>query len=272
MTSWTVLARIVNNYLRNLTGLAKNFIPLNAGPQAIEAVMSNEQYNTLAEEIAKRMVISAATVNARTWRDAAAKWGQGRRLSAALQSELSGHVGYRLRELVRQNADLIKTLPSELAQRATAYTAEMALRGARAGSIEKGLAAQMPSFALSRLKLIARTEVGKTETALTRARAEGMGLNWYHWETSEDQRVRLAHRKMQGVLVNWDDAPAPEILVGETSAGHYHAGNIWNCRCLALPLVSSKEVSWPHRVYQSGRIQYMTLAEFQRLNPQRIAA
>jgi uncharacterized protein with gpF-like domain len=77
---------------------------------------------------------------------------------------------------------------------------------------------------------------------------------------------------MQGVLVEWNDPPAPELLVGKSGEGYYHAGNIYNCRCIAMPLVSIDDVSWPHRVYTNGKVQTMSLAAFKRLQRVPLAA
>jgi SPP1 gp7 family putative phage head morphogenesis protein len=109
---------------------------------------------------------------------------------------------------------------------------------------------------------LARTEVAKADTAITRVRAESIGLNWYEWQTSEDARVRKSHAKMNHVLVNFDDPPAPEQLIGQKSEGHYNAGNIYNCRCPALPVLSLNLLQWPHKVYSQGRISVMSKKQF----------
>jgi hypothetical protein len=72
---------------------------------------------------------------------------------------------------------------------------------------------------------------------------------------------------MDGVLVNWSDPPSPETLAGEKSEGTYEAGEIYNCRCYPEPLVSTKQISWPHKAYFGGRIQRVTLGQFRAMNP-----
>ena len=123
-----------------------------------------------------------------------------------------------------------------------------------------------------RARLIARTETSKATTALTQARAEELDLQWYLWRTSEDQRVRVSHRRMNNVIFNWKSPPAPEKLVGEKStAGRYHAGNIWNCRCYPEPLLRFDQVPWPHKVFVGGAIRPMTLVAFRNLNKHDLA-
>jgi SPP1 gp7 family putative phage head morphogenesis protein len=112
------------------------------------------------------------------------------------------------------------------------------------------------------IQRIARTEVAKADTAITRVRAESIGLNWYEWQTSQDARVRVSHRKMNQVLIDWNDPPSPEQLVKEPSEGHYHAGNIYNCRCVALPVLSLNSLNWPRRVYHSGSLRLVSKNQF----------
>ena len=158
----------------------------------------------------------------------------------------------------------LSSLPKTIAATMAEHIASQAREGKRATASIPALAMHV---ARSRARLIARTETSKATTALTRARAEELDLQWYLWRTSEDQRVRLAHRRMSNVIFNWESPPAPEKLVGEKStAGHYHAGNIWNCRCYPEPLLRFDQTSWPHKVYINGAIRMMTLAVFRNLN------
>ena len=145
------------------------------------------------------------------------------------------------------------------------FTAAEQRRGQRADAIAAKLRQKLPQMAQNRVQLIARTEVAKADTAVTQARAERLGLAWYDWTTSKDQRVRQAHAHLESVLVAWSDAPAPEQLVGERSKlGHYHAGGAPNCRCLALPLISLDEIKWPHKVYSHGHIELVSRTQFEK--------
>jgi SPP1 gp7 family putative phage head morphogenesis protein len=223
-----------------------------------------------ALKIASNMVSEVAAHNARSWREAAAQSHQGRAIYRMLQQELKGPVGDRRRELIAENALYIKSIPVDVAVQANSYIAEEQMKGRRSSDIAKDLRERLPDLKRSKIDLITRTEVSKADTAITRARAESISLPCYVWETSEDARVRKSHKKMQGVIVFWNDPPAPEALVGEKSTlGHYHAGNAPNCRCPALPLVTTDEVQWPHAVYSQGKIQRMTLPAFRKLSGMR---
>lgn len=216
-----------------------------------------------AWQASQRMVTGLLVHNSRTWRQAARESMKGGVFYQALQNEMRGSVGGRVRALVQQNASLISTLPYEIAEQVTRAIARRAQQGERAAPI--GL---LSGIARSRAQLIARTETSKATTALTQARSEYLGIQWYVWRTSEDQRVRKSHRLMEGVLINWTDPPSPEKLFHEKNPpAPYQAGNIYNCRCYPEPLMRLDQVSWPHRVYMGGVIRMMTLAKFKQTQP-----
>lgn len=213
--------------------------------------------------MSRRMVSSAYVSNARNWKQASKVMG-GQRIYNALQSELTGKVGHRFNELVMGNAELIKSLPLDVAKQVVSTISREAIAGTRIS--DTTIRAELNYVARWKAQLIARTETSKASSALTRARAEDLDLNWYVWRTSSDQRVRLSHRKMADVLIGWTTPPSPEQLAGEKSnLGRYNAGDAPNCRCYAEPLLRFDQVSWPHRVYFGNRIYSMTLAQFQRI-------
>lgn len=117
-----------------------------------------------------------------------------------------------------------------------------------------------------------------TQTELTQARCQNFGINWYIWRPvggmGGDGRTRTSHRMMSGVIVNWDDPPAPEDLfptIGKNgkpyrnSLGHYHAGCCPNCRCYPEPVIDLDLVNWPARIYHHGRIQSISRRNFERI-------
>lgn len=218
-----------------------------------------------SRQIASRMVLGRLSSTARTWRAAASEAMQGRRVYELLQRELQGPVGARVRQLIEQNALLIRTLPQEAALQASQEIARRAQAGLRpSASEELSVLRHVQRWQARRL---ARTETAKAQAALTQARAEELNLNWYVWRTSEDERVRPSHRKMDAVLFRFDDPPSPEALAGERSYGRYNAGGgSFNCRCFAEPLLRLNQVEWSHRVYAGGVIRMMTLSAFRQLN------
>lgn len=214
------------------------------------------------ERLAKKMVTQVLTTNATSWRQAASQSSNGKQIYLLLRNQLTGNVGTRVDELIAENAKLIKSLPQTIAGTISKHIQTQFVAGIRAEEIMKQIHPKMREMRAYQVARLARTEAAKADTAITRARAEDLGLNWYQWVTSEDARVRKSHKKMNGVLVNWSDPPSPELLIGEKSEGHYHAGNIYNCRCPALPITSLDEISWPARVYKNGQIKRLTRKQF----------
>lgn len=79
---------------------------------------------------------------------------------------------------------------------------------------------------------------------------------------------------MSGVLVSWDDPPAPEDLfplIGKngkrykSTLGHYHAGCCPNCRCYAEPVIDLDMFNWPMRIYRGGSIGRIRRRDFEKI-------
>lgn len=227
---------------------------------------NSEPFNSFVYSAVRRMVTPIAVQNMRTWRMAAKKATKNPGLYRMLMSEINQGLKSDIEIQIEENANLIKTLPTDVAKKVTKDIEEMALKGMRASEIAKVIREQTDKHSRASAKLIARTEVSKTTTALTKARCDNLDLHWYVWRTAEDgDRVRKSHRIMEGVLVNWNEPPSPEALVGEKSVGNYHAGNIWNCRCYPEPLIEIDDISWPHKVYTNGKIQTMGKMQFEQM-------
>jgi SPP1 gp7 family putative phage head morphogenesis protein len=268
---WTPRRRIEQEYRSLILRLLDQYLSL---PEAatlgeiVAALADWARVSALLERaatgIAARMVTQVKARNARSWREAARKGGRGPEVYAALRREMETEVGDRVQELVRANAALISSIPEEIREQANLEISRMEEEGLRPEEIAGYLQARVPELTRSRAQLIARTETGKSVTALTRARSEELGIDWFEWATSRDERVRPSHRKMQGVLASWNDLPSPERLIGEKSVGTYGPGEIWNCRCSAWPILRLSNLSWPKKVYADGRIRSMTRAAFAR--------
>lgn len=271
---WRQSRRIENEYLKTLYTLCDMFrkIAQSVGEdqalymQRMNQFQNSYQYEKYIMSAVKRMVTPIADINAKTWREAARKSTRGRFLYDLLMEELQQGKDVLINDQLLENAALIKTLPNDIAEKVVKDIADEALKGKRARSIEKIIMQETDKHSRASARLIARTEVAKTQSALTRVRAQSLDMQWYVWRTALDgNRVRPSHRLMEGVLVNWNDPPSPEALAGEKSVGNYHAGNIWNCRCFSEVLVDIDDVKWPHKVYRNGQIHMMSKREFSNL-------
>ena len=225
-------------------------------------------FDLACKKIARAMATHLFRDSHKTWRQAASEGSKGRLIISSLEREIgSPRIASALEGIITRNAELIRSMPLTLADRVAHKVAQGYERGERPEKLIKKVSEEYPYMTKSHARLIARTETSKAGTALTQVRAEAAGLGWYVWRTSEDARVRSAHAHMDGVVVPWTEAPAPEVLNGEKSQGNYHAGNIYNCRCYPEPLIRFDQVAWPAKVYMNGRIQRMSIAKFKQLLP-----
>jgi SPP1 gp7 family putative phage head morphogenesis protein len=261
--------RIEQEYRRALNALMEIWLrtfPHDADLESIFAFLGNgggERVMKASDSLARRMVTQIAVQNAQSWREAAAKSSQGKRIYDLLRREMAGPVGASVRSLVSTHAALIRSMPQDLAQTLASQIATRQMRGERAETIAKDIRGRFPAITRSHIAMLARTEVSSAAESITRARSENLGVKWYQWLSSEDSRVRLSHRNMDMILVNWSDPPSPEALIGQRSTlGKYNAGHAPNCRCTGVPIIDLDEVTWPCRVYSRGSITRMTRAKF----------
>jgi SPP1 gp7 family putative phage head morphogenesis protein len=232
--------------------------------RAIKTFALSKGFAAYAEATALKMVTHLFTDAGRTWRQAARKNSRGRMIYEALQKELQGPIGGAVRHQILRNAAIIKSLPLDIAQQVNEHILTEAMNGTRAINMAAQIKAFFPDATKAKAGLIARTETSKTSTALTQARSESLGVNWYVWRTSQDSRVRDSHRLMDGVLIKWTAPPSPEQLDGmKRTFGHYHAGGIFNCRCYPEPVIDLDWIKWPAIVYYGGSLQRMTRKQFE---------
>lgn len=271
---WKTTRLLQDSFLDTLSKLTDlfHYIAFSAGDDKEKYIndmrnfQNSEPFNSFVYSAVRRMVTPIAVQNMRTWRMAAKKATRNPYLYRLLMREINQGLKSDIEIQIEENANLIKTLPTDVAKKVTKDISDMALKGMRASEIAKVIREQTDKYSRASAKLIARTEVSKTTTALTKARCDNLDLHWYVWRTMEDgDRVRKSHRIMEGVLVNWNEPPSPEALAGEKSVGNYHAGNIWNCRCYPEPLIEIDDISWPHKVYTNGKIQIMGKMQFKQM-------
>lgn len=163
-------------------------------------------------------------------RDAQAWAEHAEEMSRALKTELrTAPTGEAMRVLMAEQVTLIKSIPLEAATRVH----ELTMAGIEDGSRAREISAEIQrsgDVAKSRADLIARTEVARTASTLTQARAEHIGSEGYIWRTSGDGDVRHSHAEMNGRYVRWDSPPTLDNMTG-------HAGQFPNCRCYPDPVI-----------------------------------
>jgi SPP1 gp7 family putative phage head morphogenesis protein len=268
----TAFGRLVNLYRARLISLYRGRLPfLIENPEFV----SNADFQAGVWRVAREMSREIAVANASSWRAAAMKSSNAKRIYEALNNEIRMYgLQPTLDAIARQNAELISSIPQYLGRQLTKHAAELQREGKRPEELARDIRRAIPHLAKSRIELIARTEISKAESSLTQLRAERLGFRFYQWSTSRDQRVRPSHQKMDNVIVAWQEPPNPEVLNGEKSsvAGHYNAGQTFQCRCAALPVVDLSEIHWPAKVYRNNRITVMTRPQFTRIAGLPVAA
>ncbi len=271
-------ARTMRRVARAIVRITKRYKSVDAIIAALKRYANSQEFRKFAGAAAMKMVTGLFRDQGHTWRQAAAANGMGRELYQALMRELRGKRGAHLDELITDTTYRIVTLPEDIGKDVAAYVEREALKGRRASDIEKEIQLMFPARTKARAELIARTQVSYTQTNLIRARAESLGLNWYVWRpvggSRGDGRTRSSHRQMAGVLVRWDDPPAPETLFPtygkngqpyRNSLGAYHAGQAPRCRCYPETVIDLDLVTWPSRVYRNGRIVTMNRRQFEKI-------
>lgn len=129
---------------------------------------------------------------------------------------------------VDNNVELIKTIPTEHLDRVQKAVLQGTDSGKDFFSIKKDLM-KIEGITKRRAKLIARDQVSKLNGNLNRMRQAQIGIKYYYWRTSEDERVRPTHEENNGKRFSWSDPPA---LTG-------NPGDDIQCRCTADPDLST---------------------------------
>src|ERR1019366_5325789 len=128
-----------------------------------------------ARVTAKRMLVDASRRDEKVWKEYTEYLGVN--LRAEITSAPTGEV---MRDLLNDQVYLITSLPLDAAKRVHELSSGALYEGARANEIAAEIM-KTGEVTRSRANLIARTEVGRSATALTQARAESVGSVGYIW-------------------------------------------------------------------------------------------
>ncbi|MGO4171568.1 phage head morphogenesis protein [Bosea sp. TAF32] len=177
-----------------------------------------------ANAVGGRMVTEVAARDRKAWMAVA------REMGTAVHREIEkAPTGALLRERLKEQVSLITSLPAEAADRVHKLTIEGLSKGTRASEIAAEIR-KSGDVSIAKANTIARTEVSRTATAFTEARAKSIGSEGYIWRTAGDSDVRESHRAMAGKYVLWSKPPTLDGMTG-------HAGQYPNCRCYPEPVI-----------------------------------
>ncbi len=179
------------------------------------------------------MLANVQHQDAQAWKEMTAE------MSKALRDEIrNAPTGAVMQSLLQEQVVLIRSLPLDAAERVHRLTLQGIEDGTRASEIAAEIL-RSGEVTASRAKLIARTEVSRTASTLTQARAEHIGSTGYIWRTCGDSDVRASHKAMNGKFVPWGSPPTL-VDVGKNGKAHSmtgHAGCLPNCRCYPEPII-----------------------------------
>ena len=246
--------------------IAKKHNTLEEITAAIAALTESPSWEKYAFSQAVQMVKMISVENARTWREAARRGQNSYKIYQALKAEITHNAAFV--RIIKSNADLIGSLPDDVARHVTKHAATQAVKGLRAESFISHIKKAAPQLSNSIVQLIARTETAKTQAAITQVRAQQVGIQYYVWRTAEDQRVRSSHKHMNGVICQYSSPPSPEALKGEENVGYYGPGEIWNCRCYAEPVIDPEYLPNSVKVVKGGQMVRMTRKQFEQISGQ----
>lgn len=180
-----------------------------------------------ATQTASNMLMDVALRDEQAWQLMA------KELSRELRDEIrNAPTGQVMKALLAEQVTLIQSIPKEAAERVHRLTLEGFENSARASEIAKEIM-RSGEVSASRAQLIAVTEVSRTASTLTQARAEHIGSDSYIWRTSGDGAVRGDHRILNGKIFRWDSPPIADRRTGARA----HAGCIYRCRCFPEPII-----------------------------------
>ena len=145
----------------------------------------------------------------------------------------------QLRKWVEENAEKIKSIPSESLRRMKNVVLEGYTRGKSLRTIQKEIQEQY-NVSKSKAMSLARDQIGTLNAQITQAQQKDAGCNRYRWSTSGDSKVRDSHRQLNNKILSWDSPPEMWYISktrGKVYTGRRcHPGEDYGCRCVAIPV------------------------------------
>lgn len=220
------VARQIDDLVRGQFG--EDTDPAEVTPRIVETLQRYASTLTSwAGSVADRMILDVDRLDRQEWMSRSEEIGRG-----LMDEILHAPTGEAFRGIQARQVALIRSLPTDAAERVQKLAMEAVVGGTRA----KDVAAEIMrtgEVTKSRANLIARTEVSRAQTSLTQARAQFVGSTTYVWKTVGDSDVRPDHKRLNGKVFAWNDPPVADTRTGATAA----PGCIYNCRCYAAPII-----------------------------------
>lgn len=274
--SFNVPKRYELRYARAILKLITSEIPEELTPQNIDIwidkfseISENEYFEKSAELIARAMVRDINIHNVFNWRESSRTIAGAARFARSAQESSKGAINQAILDQIRLSKELISELPDKIASLLASEVETARANDNTEEGIYHLISRRLSPLLVYRATLLARTDPHRANSAMTKARSEDFDLPLFIWKTAKDSYVRYSHKRMEDVVVFWDDLPSPEALVGlPSSLGNYAPGDCPNCRCGAFPVFSVQQLfeNTPRiRLYREGAIHSITQSQLLRL-------
>lgn len=229
--------KATHTYARQLTAVARQVGMIVKGIAPDGVVENMPTLNDLLEKYAQlirpwAIKVASQMIAEVGQRDETAWVAMGREIGRELREEIrTAPTGEAMRALLDEQVHLITSIPLKASQRVQKLAIESYTNGGRAAEIA-GEIMRTEHVTKSRAMLIARTEVARTASVMTQVRSEHIGSKGYIWRTAHDSDVRELHKHLEGHFIPWDTPP-----IAAQDGIRAHAGQIFNCRCWAEPVL-----------------------------------
>lgn len=147
---------------------------------------------------------------------------------------------------IKENVALIKSIKTDYIKDIGDVLRKNVFEGGRSTNLITQIK-DRGGVTLNRAKMVARDQTAKLNSSLTEIRSKALGSETYVWSGVMDERhkKRKDHLVMDGKLCKWSDPTVYSDDDGKTwkkrsaiGAVELHAGRDYNCRCVALPVVT----------------------------------
>lgn len=112
------------------------------------------------------------------------------------------------------------------------FVQQNATAGFRASNLEAKLRKEF-SLSKNKARFLARQETSLFTANYAKQRYQIAGIDNYIWSTSQDERVRDDHKRLNGKQFSFDDPPVVDLNTGRKA----NPGEDYNCRCVAIPVI-----------------------------------
>lgn len=150
--------RLMQGLKRELVHVASPFFIADV----LRRLARSPTFRKACEQLARNMATHLFRDGHKTWRAAAAEGSKGRMVYNALKRELSSpQVASTYQNIISRNAELIHSMPLELAEKVTRKAAKGYEQGLRPDAMVQEILNEYPHMTAAHARLIARTETSK---------------------------------------------------------------------------------------------------------------